>query len=318
MKKYLLYIGLLILVVLTFVLLCNQKETFNDCVVYIESKDEETIKSGSGFVYKVENNKNYIVTNYHVIEGYSDIYIYNKSKKRIKAEILNYDEYTDIAILIIDNKLNLKQIDIGNSDDIELNDNVRAIGTNDNLENINEISKGNVISLNKNITLETNHGNSYLEAIELSIDVSYGNSGGPLLNENNKVIGMMIAKEKDKNIAYALPINYVMDMVTKLENQELYRPNLGAVMCNSTNTELLNEYGIQIKSVSGVVILNLNEKGLLYKKGLQIGDVITKFENDYIYDVNSLRSKLYQKQVGDMVEIEYYRDGIYYKLNMSL
>lgn len=318
MKKILVYIGIVVLILGSFitVLMFNRNDIY-DSVIYIESTDDETIRSGSGFVYKIEDGKGYIVTSYHVIEGYSDIYVYNSDKEKVKADILNYDEYTDIAILTIEDSLELKEINIGDSNNVDIGDEVIAIGTPSNIENINTISEGKVSDLEKKITIETTHGSSNLDTIELNIDVTYGNSGGPLLNKNNDVIGMMIAKEERKNVAYALSINFVMEIVRKLENNELQRPNLGAVMCNSTNIELLNKYGITAE-IDGVVLLELNELGVLHKSGLQNGDVITKFNGITTSNVNKLRQELYNNEKGKIVEIIYYRDGIYYKVIVEL
>lgn len=317
MKKILIYIGVILLMLGSFItaLIFNKSNIINS-VVYIESLDEVSVRSGTGFVYKVDSGKNYIVTSYHVIEGYSDIYVYNSDKEKIKASILNYDEYTDIAILTIEDKLNLKEAVIGESNKIKEEDKVYVIGSLD-LENINSKSYGKIIDIKKKITIETTNGSTNLNAIELNIDVTNGNSGGPLLNKNNEVIGMMFVKEENKNIAYALPINFVIDIVTKLEHNQLQRPNLGAVMCNSTNTKLLNEYGINVK-VEGVVLLELNELGVLYKLGLQKGDVITEFNGITINNVNELREELYKMEKGNNTEITYYRDGIYYKVNIEI
>lgn len=317
MKKILVYIGIMLLILGSFItVLIFNKSDINDSIVYIECIDEISVRSGTGFVYKVDSDKNYIVTSYHVIEGYSDIYVYNSGKEKIKASILNYDEYTDIALLTIEDKLNLKEVVIGDSNEVKETDKVYAIGSLD-LENLNRKSKGKVIDNEKEITMQTTHGSSNLNAIELDIEVSYGNSGGPLLNKNNEAIGMMFVKEENKNIAYALPINFVMDIVRKLENYELQRPNLGVIMCNSTNTELLNEYGINVE-IEGVVLLELNELGVLYKSGLQKGDVITGFNGIAANNVNKLREELYNKEKGNIIEITYYRDGIYYKVNVKL
>lgn len=319
MKKILVYIGIMLLILGSFItVLIFNKSDINDSIVYIECIDEETIRSGSGFAYKVEDNKGYIITSYHVVEGYNDIYVYNSGKEKIKANILNYDEYTDIAILTVENKLGLNKIDIGNSNKVSIDDQVIAVGTPNNIENINTISKGKISELDKKITFETMHGSSNLSAIEVNIDVTYGNSGGPLLNNKNEVIGMVFIKEENQHTAYALPINFVMKLVGKLENHELNRPNLGAVMCNTTNTELLNEYEIEIKDIDGVVILDLNENGLLHKEGLQIGDVITEFNGNVISNVNNLREELYKNQIGNKVWLEYYRNGVYYKVDIEL
>ena len=114
MKKVLIYVGIVLLILGSFItVLIFNKTDINNSVVYIESIDEVSIRSGTGFVYKIDDNINYIVTSYHVIEGYNDIYIYNSNKKKVKANILNYDEYTDVAILTIEDKLDLKEIIIG-------------------------------------------------------------------------------------------------------------------------------------------------------------------------------------------------------------
>lgn len=316
MKKILVYIGIILLILGSFitVLLFNKKD-INNSVVYIECTDEVSIRSGTGFVYKVAGSSNYIATSYHVIEGYNDIYVYNGKREKIKASVLNYDEYTDIAILRVDDKLDLKEFISGDSSKIKKEDMVYAIGSLD-LENLNSKSKGKVIDVEKQITIDTTHGSSNLNVFGLNIDVTYGNSGGPLLNKDNEVVGMLLVKEKNKNIAYALPINFIMDIVRKLEKDELERPNLGAVMCNSTNTKLLNEYGINVK-VEGVVLLELNELGILQNSGLQKGDVITGFNGVAISNVNELREELYKNEKGDIIEIVYFRDN-YHKISIGL
>ena len=146
MKKKLVYIGIVLLILGSFVtVLIFNKDDVNDSVVYIECIDEVSVRSGTGFVYKVDSDKNYIVTSYHVIEGYNDIYVYNSDKKKIKASVLNYDEYTDIAILIIQDRLDLKQAKIGNTSKIKIEDRVIAIGNLD-LETINRKNKGKILN----------------------------------------------------------------------------------------------------------------------------------------------------------------------------
>lgn len=322
MKKIVFYVSaILILGSLVTVLMFNKcsKNDINDSVVYIESIDSETIKSGSGFVYKVNSDNAYIITSYHVIEGYSDIYVYNNNKEKVKAEIINYDEYTDISVLSINNNLDLKEINIGDSDKININDNIYVVGTPIDIKNINTKVEGVILNNKEEITINTTHGSSNFVAIEVSAEIDYGNSGGPLLNANYEVIGMMFVKdETSRNKGYALPINFVIDIANKLINNELKRPNLGTVMCNTTNLELLNQHELSIDNINGVVILEVKDIGLLYNSGLQKGDIITKFDGKMVNNVNELREELYKKQVGNSVQIEYYRNGNYYKINIEL
>lgn len=190
-------------------------DSIYNSVVYIESINEDTIKNGSGFVYKVDNNKNYIITSYHVIKGYEDIYVYNNEKQKQKASIVNYDEYADIAILSIENVLTLKDISIGDSNKVNIGDEIYVIGTPLSIDYINTISKGIVTYTNRKLIV----GSDYkFNTIQVDAKVDNGNSGGPLLNSSGEVIGMMFIKEESVDgISFALPINFVMDIVEKLE-----------------------------------------------------------------------------------------------------
>jgi len=312
MKKILIYIGIIVLIIGSLIVInVIKKDNIYDSVVYIESTNEESIKNGTGFVYKEKDNKYYIVTSYHVIEDYKNVYIYDNDNK-VKANIINYDEYTDIAILTVENNFNFKEVKLGNSDKVNNEDEVFVVST-----RIDDIIKGKIISKNKSITFETTHGSSNLNAFELNINVDKGDSGSPLLNKKNEVIGMMFIKESD-TISYAHPINFVVDIINKLEKNELKRPNLGASMCNSTNQELLNEYSIVIDDVSGVVLLQVNGGYSLSNAGLKKGDIITKFNNKVINNVNELREELYNNKIGDNVSLKYYRDGVYYEVNLEL
>ena len=324
-KKVLIYVIIIILSfglgsLITYLILNKSinYEGIYDSVVYIESIDEDTIKSGSGFVYKIYGDKTYIITSYHVIEGYTDINVYNNKKKSQRADIIDYDENSDIAILSIDNDLGLKEIDISNSDKVDIGDEIYVVGTPLNIDYINTISKGIITFVNREITIDTNDGYRNFKTIQVDAKVDNGNSGGPLLNNKGEVIGMMSMKEYNLDgISFAIPINIVIDVVKKLESSKLDRPNLGAVICNTTNKELLIEYQLEIIDITGVVVLDIKESYPLQKSGLKKGDIITKFNNEEITNINELKNKLYKTKKGYTVIIEYYRQGENYKVNIK-
>lgn len=312
--KYIMVIAILVCIIV--VLKINSNLNVKNSVVYIEAASEETVTNGSGFVYKIENGLNYIITNYHVIEGYQDIYVYNNKKKKLKANLLNSDEYYDIAILTIEDKLNLNKIDIYNKYNIK--EKVYTIGTPLDIKNINKVSKGYILN-NEVIKISTTHGTSNLESIRVNMNVDYGNSGGPLLNKKNKVIGVVYVKDKGKNdVVYALPIENVMDMVIKLEDQNYSRPNLGAVMCNNTNIEMLMKYNVVPSNIDGVVLLDVKEKLLLDSVGMKNGDIIVMLNDKRIKSVNKLRQELFKNEIGDIVEIKYYRGNVYKSVKIKL
>ena len=279
-------------VLLVLAIIDNNKYKVENSIVYVDT----TEKQGMGFVYKVEDNVSYIITNYHVIDLAQNIYINNK----LKAEIVEYDKYSDIAILKVNKKLKPAIINEGSS-----LDDIYYFNINNDI-----IEKGSVVSLSNEIIINTTYGTSVYDAIEIEGNIEEGNSGSPLLNNNDEVIGLISLKDVDKDTAFALPIDYVMKIVNKIENHTLYRPNLGATFINTTNIEKLNEYAINTFGINGVVVLDIKEEYPIYVSGLYNGDIITKINDTIITDVSTLQKELYSHNFGEDIYIEYYREGI--------
>ena len=99
-------------------------------VVYIESlKNKNATGSGSGFVYKIEGDFGYILTNQHVIDGATEIEITNIEGKVAKAEKMGEDAYSDIAVLRISKDAVLGVAEFGSSEDAKLGDTVFTVGS---------------------------------------------------------------------------------------------------------------------------------------------------------------------------------------------
>lgn len=223
MKKVAIYIGLIVLLLFGIYIIYisgtqNRLTDIYDSIVYIESLNERSSTTGAGFVYKIENNKVYIITCYHVVDKSDEIYIYDINKNKSKAVIFNYNELSDIAVIVAENNLNLKEATIVDSNKIKLADEIYALGTPLNFDYVGTLTKGIVSFVNRKISLTTIYGTNEFEAIQIDAETNLGNSGGPLLNNSGKVIGMMFLKEEQiDGISFALPINYVIDIVEKLE-----------------------------------------------------------------------------------------------------
>ena len=206
MKKKVLYIVfILLLVFLAFIIfkLVNNKTTnISKTIVYIESTNSEAIKNGTGFVYKKENGKDYILTNYHVIEQYQDIYVYNVKKERAKAQVVDYNIYNDIAILTTDSTLNLETLNLGDSSILKENDEVYVVGNPDGVNNFATVTKGKIIGRANH--LEQLYG---FIPIIVSAKTDFGSSGSPVLDSNGDVVGIIFLKEKNNDESYFIPIN---------------------------------------------------------------------------------------------------------------
>lgn len=149
-------------------------------------------------------------------------------------------------------------------------------------------------------------------------NITEGNSGGPVLNKNKDVIGLISIKEKGKNNSIYLSIDNVIEIVSKLENHTLKRPNLGGIFVSSYNEEILKENNIIIDNINGVVVLDITKDYPLYKAGIAKGDIITKINNKNIDGVNELQKEIYSYNAGDIITLEYYRNKEYKSVNVKL
>lgn len=199
-------------IIITFFYL-NKKtnmEVLKDSLVYIESINNEYINTGTGFVYKKEKGYDYILTNYHIIEDYNKIYIYNKNKEKVNGKVEFFDKNKDIAIIKIENKLNLKKIKLGNSSKIKVTDEVYTLGIPIDFRYFGTFSKGIISSINRKIKVD----NNTYDTIQVDTNISLGNSGSPLINKNGEVIGIVFVTEEDINgISFAIPINDIIKIL---------------------------------------------------------------------------------------------------------
>ena len=320
MKRFFIGLGLIctilliivMIVLLVFALKYKQEYKITDSIVFIEVTGKNLEKEGMGFVYKTVDDINYIVTNYHVVNSSDTIYVRNLENDKTRAKLVTFDAYTDIAVIKIENKLDLEDIKIGN-DIVKVNDDAYYFNINKK-----EIGKASILSLDSEININASYGNSLYKVNSIDGDIVLGNSGSPLFNYNDEVIGMISLKEENNDSSFYMTISYVMDIVNKLENKSLFRPNLGAMMVNTTNTEFLNKYGITLNEVNGVVVLDLKENYPLSNSGFINGDVITKVNDIVIDNVSTLQKEIYSYKQNDVVRIEYNRNNSFNTVDVVL
>lgn len=271
-----------------------------DAVVLINNYRKNTIAgSGSGFVYKVDNNYGYIMTNHHVIEGSTKLKVTLSNEKEVDAELLGSDEYLDIAVIRIPVKDVIKIAEIGKSDNVKLGDTIFTIGSPVGEEYFNSVTRGIISGYDRLVTVSVHTTNDWvMRVLQVDAAINPGNSGGPLLNSNGQVIGVNSLKLVDNNIegmGFAIKIEDAMAHVETLESgKSIERPLLGVTISNANN---------------GISIVEIVEGGAASKSALQVGDVITKINDDKIINVAYLKYILYQYKVGDVVEISFIRNG---------
>ena len=311
MKKKLKFIITLIIIILviSIYIMFNKKQNINKIypsVVHLKCENDKTTTVGSGIVYESKENLLYIVTNYHIVKGYSKVKVYDEDFNKESATILNYDEKNDIAILTIKNSLNVKKANFDLKNKIKENEKVYVF-TSFRGKNESYIVKDAVVTkVNKKIEIN----NKKISTIKLSYEVEKGDSGSPVISKKGKVIGMIFLKDKNvSNYGYAIPINKVLKNIEKLVNQKSNELSLGALMTNSTNTELLKEYNIDYPNNKGVIVLSLKKKYPLYNSGLEKGDLIVEFDNVLVEHIDMLQKQVNKHKKNDVVSIKYYRSN---------
>lgn len=295
-------------------------ESVYDSVVTVESyRNNQNIGSGSGFIYKSED-KGYILTNHHVIDNADKVEVILTNNEVVEVQLLGSDEYTDIAVLSINKDKITKVAKLGNSDNVNLGSTVITVGSPMGSEYSGSITRG--ILSGKDRMIETD--NIIAKVMQTDAAINPGNSGGPLVNLAGEVIGitsMKLAEEEIEGMGFAIPINDVKNYVTYLEKgEEIQRPSIGISIIDLSDRYSLFRYGISINNdiKQGVVISDIQSGKSAEKAGLKKGDIITKFDNNKITSISSLRYYLYQYKTGDIVKVTYIREGKEETLDMKL
>ncbi len=287
-----------------------------DGVVLVEAyKDNRLIGTGTGFVYKKDNKNGYIITNHHVIEKSNKIKILSINGIESEAKLLGSDSYADIAVLAIDKEEVLKVVKIGDSTKLNLGDTLFTVGSPLGSEYIGTVTKGILSGKDRTVTVTLPNGNFMMDVLQTDAAINPGNSGGPLVNINGEVVGvnsLKLVKDEIEGMGFAIPIEIAMSAVDRLEKgEEIKRPLLGVEIIDATETYALYRNGLQYDEPfeSGIAIINVQKKSAAEAAGLKKGDVILEINNVKITGIGHFRFVLYKYEVGEEINIKFYRDG---------
>ena len=286
-----------------------------DSVVYIEvSNNKRAFASGSGFVYKVLDNKAYILTNYHVIEDGTEYTVTFIDGKQVNATLVNGDEFYDIAVLTIDKTDNTKVAQLGSSANLELGDSVFTVGAPLGKDYMGTITKGIVSGVNRMVSVKLSSGEYLMEAIQTDASINTGNSGGPICNIRGEVIGITSSKligSGVEGMGFAIPIDSVVSILDTLEKGiKIDRPYLGIQLADlSSLFQLQYYYGIKLSSdiTYGAIVSYVEDNKPASKAGLKVGDTIIEMDGEKVEDVSHFRYILFKHKIGDKIEVKYYR-----------
>ena len=255
---------------------------------------------GSAFILSPEG---WLVTNHHVVEGADSVTVRLADMREFDAEIVGLDEKTDLALLRIVAEDALPYVELGDSDEIRVGEDVMAVGNPFGLGGT--VTSGIVSAKGRNIS-----GGPYAEFLQTDAAINKGNSGGPLFNMDGEVVGVNSAIYSPTGgsvgVGFAVTSNIVELIVEDLkEDGEVSRGWLGVSVQNVT-PDLSSALGLDAPRgalVSEVISLSPADGQL------RSGDVILEFAGKDVSDSRALPQLVAATQEGAAVEIVVFRAG---------
>ena len=264
-----------------------------------QQQEEEVPRGvGSGFIISQDG---YIITNAHVVDGASEVYVKLTDKREFKAKVVGADRRTDVAVLKIDGS-KLPKVNVGDSDKIKAGEWVIAIGSPFDLDNT--VTAG-IISAKARDT------GDYLPLIQTDVAVNPGNSGGPLINMRGEVIGVnsQIYSRSGgyMGISFAIPIDEAMRVVEQLKSAgKVVRGYLGVERIDVTKDVA---EGLGLPKAQGALIQRVMPGSPAEKAGVEVGDVIQKVNGTVIEKAVDLNRLVGDIKPGGKATVTVWRKG---------
>ena len=269
--------------------------------------------AGSGIIISPDG---YIVTNNHVVEGAQKVTATLSDGSVFAATIVGTDAQTDLAVVKIDaSSLSYLHFLSNSLEQLGVLDSVVAVGNALALPGGPTWTTGVVSNLGRSI--QENTGVVLSDIIQTDAAINAGNSGGPLLNTAGQVIGINVAIASNaENIGFAISTDTAIPVVQSLVNEgKVVRPWLGVSV--TTVTPTIQQY-YHLSVDAGALITSVSSSSPADEAGLRAGDVITKMDEEDISTAAELTSAIGSHQIGDQVEIVYYRGNVQKATNAAL
>jgi S1-C subfamily serine protease len=276
---------------------------------------------GSGFVI---DTAGHIVTNYHVVQNAQQIEVSFSNRESVQARVLGSDPSTDIAVLKVNvDARALRPLELGNSGRVSVGDSVVAIGNPLGLER--SVTSGIVSAVHRPLTAPNDF--TIDDVIQTDAAINSGNSGGPLLSANGRVIGINTAiatgdtgSRGSIGIGFAVPINMVKTVVSQLiEKGRVEHPFIG-VGAQEIDAEIARLFNLPVER--GLLVVRVYDGSGAEEAGIEAGttevvvagesyrlggDVIVAIEGKDVSTPQHLRETIAGKKPGDEITVEAYR-----------
>jgi serine protease Do len=255
---------------------------------------------GSGFIISPDGH---ILTNNHMVEGAEKVTVELTDGRKFTAEITGTDPVTDIAVIKI-NADNLPYLEFADSDALEVGEWVLAIGN--PLSFSHTVTAGIVSAKGRSVGLA-----KIENFIQTDAAINRGNSGGPLLNLEGKVVGMNTAiygATGNIGIGFAIPANMAQHAYKQIIDGGTVERGFLGIRFEQLNPGLAASVGLE-EDTKGVIISEVVEDSAAEKAGLKLYDVIIEFEGEPVEKSNEFLNRVALLSPNTKVEVVVLRDG---------
>ncbi|MGQ4616373.1 trypsin-like peptidase domain-containing protein [Nocardia sp. R7R-8] len=277
-------------------------------VVSIRVTVGENGATGSGVVI---DGGGYVVTNNHVVSmaaqdktNRSAIQVQFSDGTRVPAQIVGRDPKTDLAVLKVDVK-NLTVAQLGKSGDVQVGDDVLAIGSPLGLSKT--VTSGIVSALHRPVKLEGEGSDTkaVIDAVQTDASINPGNSGGALVDMDGRVIGINTAIRSETGgsvgLGFAIPVDKMIEVAqTLIHDGVVHHPTIGL---SARTKQVANEV------MSGAAVADVVAGGPAARAGIVEGDVIVKVGDREVTGPDELVVAVQSRKIGETVNVQLIRDG---------
>lgn len=271
---------------------------FDDMFPEREGRSRRVTGLGSGVIIR-ENG--HILTNFHVIKDVDEIQVKLNNDEQIDAEIVGTDPKTDLAVLKVD-RTGLPTAEFTRSSEVKVGQWAIAIGSPFHLRNT--VNIGHVSATHRSITSPRQDSSQFQDFIQTDAAINRGNSGGPLVDIEGRVIGINTMIQSTSGGSQGIGFAVSSDMARRtandlIEHGEVKRPWLGVVI-QQLEDEVREEH---FSEEAGVIVSQVIEESPAHQAGIQQGDFITHFDGKRVKTTADLQNEVLSHTVDDEVTI---------------
>ncbi len=262
----------------------------------------DSTSMGTGFIISADG---YVLTNHHVVDGADEVFVKLADRRELVATVIGSDESSDVALLKI-KATNLPALQLGESKTLKRGQWVVAIGSPFGFEQ--SVTAGIVSAVGRTSQAT---GQQYVPFIQTDVAINRGNSGGPLLNTDGRVVGINSQIFSNTGgfmgVSFAIPIEVAMNAVDQLKAKGFVARGLLGVNIQEVSRDDAEALGLS--RPGGALVTGFSEDSAGEKAGLKRGDVILAFDGKEIARSGELPPLVGATPPGTRVSVKVFRDG---------